>query len=158
MSDEPNADKPGWKRLRDSMLRGTITGVVCGCVTGPVVFVWLLIDSFLEPNAAMGSLIAFGPIMVGMLATALGFCLGPFAGALARLKDVEPANLRGTAGFGVSLMGTVGTLMTSCMYVSNPPNFIREAMLLVGMFLASPIVAGIAGAPLAFKITNRLNY
>jgi Mg/Co/Ni transporter MgtE len=71
-------DKSGWKRLRDSILRGTIIGVVCGCVTGPTVFVWLLVDSFLEPQAAMGSLIAFGPIMVGMLATALGVCLGPF--------------------------------------------------------------------------------
>jgi hypothetical protein len=155
MSDEP--DKPDGKLLRYSVLRGAIVGVVAGILTGPIVLAWLLVDSILEPKMAMGTQTALGPLMVGIPATGLGFCLGPVAGALAGINDVEPDNIRGSVVFGVILMGAVGALMTAVMYFSNPPNFVHSTMMIIGMFLASPILAGMAGAPLVTRVTQGRN-
>jgi hypothetical protein len=155
MGDEP--DKPDGKRLRYSVLRGTIVGVVAGILTGPIALAWLLVDSILEPNKSMGTLTGLGPLMVGIPATGLGFCLGPVAGALAGLKDVELDNVRGSLVFGVILMGAVGALMTAVMYLLNPPNFVDSPMMFIGVYLASPILAGMAGAPLAARVTKGLH-
>jgi hypothetical protein len=70
------------------------------------------------------------------------------------LTRIELIGLRRCAAFGAILMGSIGTWLVCGDYFGNSERFTASAIMIVGMDVPCPILAGIAGGALAVWLTR----
>jgi hypothetical protein len=137
------------------MRRGAWIGLVGGLLTGPMMLVWLLLYSAMRPNDHLGSTAALGPFMGGIVSTILGAVFGAVGGLALGMNRVESANRRRCVLFGAVLMGLIGTLESLSDITGSPERFKSWPVMLLGMDLLCPILAGIAAGALIARSSNR---
>ena len=134
--------------------RGDLIGLVGGLLTGPVMLAWLFLYSAVTPNRDLGSTAALGPFIGGFESTLLGVILGGVIGAVASLMRIELSSLSRCALFGAFVMGSIGILLALGDYFGSPERFAAWGAMIVGMDVACPLVAGIAGGSLVARLTK----
>src|SRR5579862_3137214 len=138
------------------MRRGALIGLVAGLLTGPMMLIWLLLYSAVRPNEHLGSTAALGPVLGGVVSTILGAVVGAVAGGALGMNRVESANRQRCILFGAILMGLIGASGALIDITGTPERFKSWPVMLLGMDLLCPILAGIAaGALVARLISSR---
>jgi len=117
--------------------------------------VWLLLYSAMRPNDHLGSTAALGPFMGGIVSTIFGAVFGAVGGGALGMNRVESANRRRCVLFGAVLMGLIGALGALNDFVGSPERFKTWAVMVLGMDVLCPILAGIAAGALISRSSNR---
>jgi len=116
--------------------------------------VWLFVYSAMRPDKPLGSTAVLGPFMGGIQSTVFGVVFGAIAGSVAGLLGNPLIGLRRCVVFGVILMGINGSLMVFGDYYGNPERFAAWTTMIVGMDVASPVLAGIVAGALVAKLSK----
>ncbi len=124
-----------------------LIGLVGGLLTGPAMFLWLLIYSATSRHD-LGSTAVLGPLVGGISGTGLGVTLGAVAGAICGFFGIPFRDRRRCLLFAVALMGFVGFLTALGDYLQNPYRFGTWPLMILGMDMISPVLAGLAAGSL----------
>lgn len=119
-----------------------------------MMLVGLLLYSAVRPNEHLGSTAALGPFMGGIVSTILGAIFGAVGGLALGMNRVESANRRRCILFGAVLMGLIGALGVLNDIAGSPERFKKWPVMLLGMDLLCPILAGIAAGALVARLSN----
>jgi hypothetical protein len=144
-------NKPDGKRWFFAARRGALIGLVGGLFSGPMILAWLLIECSLRTYSPKGGSLFFVPFLGGACLSLVGVGLGACAGGIIGATGIRLGNVRTCALFGMSLLGFMGTLWVSVLYLSGPPDVKYSASLLIGELIGAPLFAGAAGGALVGK-------
>ena len=149
-------DKPHGKGWLFAAQKGALIGLVGGLLSGPLILAWLLIECSLKIYSPAGGSLFFVPFLGAGSLTLVGVSLGACAGGIIGASGIRLRNVRASTLFGMALLGGIGTLWVSHIYLSAPPDVKYSASLLIGELIVAPLVAGAAAGALVGKAGIRL--
>jgi hypothetical protein len=141
-------------QYRGGIRKGATIGLVSGLLTGPTMFLFIAMYPFALPNE-FGQLEAFlVPFSNGICSTIFGVAFGIIVGAVGGLSGIRLRGMRRCVLFGVIAMGCVGVLVTFLEFFRFGNISPTQPLLIVGLDLLSPILAGMAGGTLAGALSK----
>jgi hypothetical protein len=132
---------------------GQATGLLSGILTIPAMIGFLFVFSAVS-SRPLGSMAVLALFVPGLLSLVLGGIVGGLVGGLIRRLGVRVDGPLVGACFGGCLMAIVGLFVTLADLAIGGDAFAEWLALYLGLDLASPIVAGIAGGALVGAITS----